>query len=493
MSKCDDIAIIGAGITGSYSAWRLRKKNLKISLYEYSNRIGGRCFTVQLPGIPDVNVEMGAMRFKPEEHELVNQVVDKLGLEVVDFELGEGPSEDSLYYLRGKHMQYNELATHSPYNLPPEYRVPISTLNWKVSNDFTVSSKNGDVIKSLDGVDLYKQSRDWYYAKYLDKETESFVKDSDSWVSGHGPDVAAVESIPVSDPSLSSPGPEPVKTIKEGFQAIPTGLVEQFLEASKKHNFYYNHHLRSLKRHKNRNYVLTFKPTTTTDGITTDIKVTRRHYGCHGNNLSSLLCTNGVVTTCAKKVILAFPRLALEHLDWEGFRQKTVEDYLKYAVKDAPASKIFFGYDKPWWRDLPLASKFAVSTTPLKQSMDFDTRVWREALRSGETVQGVGDNSIAMSSDGVYLARKYYAEVFNVSLADVPEPDSAVMSIWDQYPIGAAWYAWAPGYKWDKVQARMLKPSTEDEVYIASNVFSSASYWIQGGMEKVEEVLKYFE
>lgn len=65
LTDCDDIAIIGAGITGSYAAWRLREKSLKISLYEYSGRIGGRCFTVQLPGIPDVNVEMGAMRFKP--------------------------------------------------------------------------------------------------------------------------------------------------------------------------------------------------------------------------------------------------------------------------------------------------------------------------------------------------------------------------------------------------------------------------------------------
>ena len=63
--QCDDIAIIGAGVTGSYAAWRLRHSNLKISIYEYSNRIGGRCFTVQFPDIPDVNLEMGAMRFLP--------------------------------------------------------------------------------------------------------------------------------------------------------------------------------------------------------------------------------------------------------------------------------------------------------------------------------------------------------------------------------------------------------------------------------------------
>ena len=36
-----------------------------MSLYEYSNRVGGRFYTVKFPGIPDVNIEMGAMRFKP--------------------------------------------------------------------------------------------------------------------------------------------------------------------------------------------------------------------------------------------------------------------------------------------------------------------------------------------------------------------------------------------------------------------------------------------
>ena len=62
----DDVAIVGAGIAGAHTAWRFRNAGLKVSLYEYSNRIGGRFFTVKFPGIPDVNIEMGAMRFKPE-------------------------------------------------------------------------------------------------------------------------------------------------------------------------------------------------------------------------------------------------------------------------------------------------------------------------------------------------------------------------------------------------------------------------------------------
>ncbi|XP_045199223.2 aplysianin-A-like [Mercenaria mercenaria] len=494
MSRCDDIAIIGAGVTGSYAAWRLRQSGLKISMYEYSNRIGGRCFTVQLPGISDVNVEMGAMRFLPDDHLLVNKTVSDLGLNIVDFELGVGPSEDSLYYLRGRHMKYNELPTHAPYNLPLENRVDLKTLNWNVFKNFTVSSQNRDVLQSLDGVDLYMQSRDMYMAKYLDIETAHYIRDSDSFIQGHGPDVAAANSLPTSDPSVPSPSPRVVKTVQEGFQAIPMGLVGQFLQASDKHSLYYNRHLKCLKRHANGNYLLTFQPTTTVAGITTDIKGRR------------------AVTACAKKVILAIPRLALEHLDWEGLRQETVQDYLKHSLKEINAGKIFFGYDQPWWRQLPKATKYAVSMTPLSQTYDFgvskttskgvlntaytdgDNRIWREALRFGDLVPGVGDNSIAMTNLSVYLARKFYAEVFNIQLTDVPQPKSAVMIVWDQYPIGAAWYAWAPGYKWDEVESRMIKPSASDDVYIASNVFSSngRTGWIQGGMEIVEKVLNYF-
>ena len=65
LSACDDVAIIGAGIAGSYAAWRLRNQGQKITVFEYSDRIGGRCHTIKFPGIPDINIELGAMRFKP--------------------------------------------------------------------------------------------------------------------------------------------------------------------------------------------------------------------------------------------------------------------------------------------------------------------------------------------------------------------------------------------------------------------------------------------
>ena len=64
-NDCDDIAIIGAGIAGTYAAWRLKDLGKKVTVYEYSDRIGGRCYTSTFSDIPDVNLEFGAMRFVP--------------------------------------------------------------------------------------------------------------------------------------------------------------------------------------------------------------------------------------------------------------------------------------------------------------------------------------------------------------------------------------------------------------------------------------------
>lgn len=53
--KCEnqeiyDVVIIGAGISGSYAAYTLKKrcKNIKILILEAKDRVGGRTFTTEL-------------------------------------------------------------------------------------------------------------------------------------------------------------------------------------------------------------------------------------------------------------------------------------------------------------------------------------------------------------------------------------------------------------------------------------------------------------
>ncbi len=51
LDSCHDIAIVGAGPGGAFTAWRLRKKGLNIAIYEQLNRVGGRAFSIKIPGM----------------------------------------------------------------------------------------------------------------------------------------------------------------------------------------------------------------------------------------------------------------------------------------------------------------------------------------------------------------------------------------------------------------------------------------------------------
>ena len=85
-----EIAVVGGGVSGAYSAWRLQqaKTEAHIGLFEHSDRIGGRLYTVTLPGLPHVKAEVGGMRYIPTQHIMVACLVDHLKLAKKDFPMG---------------------------------------------------------------------------------------------------------------------------------------------------------------------------------------------------------------------------------------------------------------------------------------------------------------------------------------------------------------------------------------------------------------------
>ena len=78
----EHVTIVGAGISGTYAAWRLKDSNLKIGVYEYSERVGGRMFTRRFAEAPDLKIEFGAMRLIPGVHRRIIKAIGELGLQV---------------------------------------------------------------------------------------------------------------------------------------------------------------------------------------------------------------------------------------------------------------------------------------------------------------------------------------------------------------------------------------------------------------------------
>ena len=173
-------------------------------------------------------------------------------------------------------------------------------------------------------------------------------------------------------------------------------------------------------------------------------------------------------TTCARKVILAIPRRALEDIDWTGLKADKIRKYVTKSVKDVPAAKVFLVYDHPWWRRTKHKFTHAITDLPIRQSYDFgtsktstasvllgaymdmgDVKLWRELHRNGEYLNSSDDAlepSNMVNAKVIDAVHTYLADLHDVPVASIPQPVSGTMSLWDEYPYGAAWHVWMPGF-----------------------------------------------
>lgn len=98
------IAIIGGGIAGLYTAWRISRESgeYDITIFE-CRELGGRIRSQDL----DIGfkAELGAMRFR-RSHKLLNYLIDELAIDICDFEFN--PPK---YYVRGRRLDSTELVS----------------------------------------------------------------------------------------------------------------------------------------------------------------------------------------------------------------------------------------------------------------------------------------------------------------------------------------------------------------------------------------------
>ena len=119
-----DIAIIGAGVSGVYSAWKLKQKfpEKKIVVFEGGDHVGGRLLSVTPPHIPDMVAELGGMRILEETQPLIVALIkalnDKLPenqqIELFDFPVDE---PQNIAYLRGVYLRLSDF-TANPEKVP---------------------------------------------------------------------------------------------------------------------------------------------------------------------------------------------------------------------------------------------------------------------------------------------------------------------------------------------------------------------------------------
>lgn len=125
-----DVAIIGAGISGLYCAWRLLEHNpdQTIAIVERLNRTGGRLDTdiVDFGDRGRVREEEGGMRFNYGMKELMTLIKEMdLCDEIIDFPMGS-ENDTNRFFLRGRNFTVaeakagNNMIWSELYDLAPE-------------------------------------------------------------------------------------------------------------------------------------------------------------------------------------------------------------------------------------------------------------------------------------------------------------------------------------------------------------------------------------
>src|SRR5260221_1902758 len=103
------IAIVGAGIAGLNAALTLQDAGLSCSIYEASNRIGGRMHSDAITWA-DGMVSEWCGEFIDGNHETLHQLIKRFGLNTIDLGRGRADRAQSVMYFFNRYYSAEELA-----------------------------------------------------------------------------------------------------------------------------------------------------------------------------------------------------------------------------------------------------------------------------------------------------------------------------------------------------------------------------------------------
>jgi hypothetical protein len=406
-----EVAIIGAGTSGLYTAYRLTATNTypanQVQVFDMSNRLGGRLESVIMPGM-NFWGELGGMRYLTSQ-EIVTTLIEGYPLTEPDlkkrtpvldaqmtpvlFPMGE--PKDLYIYLRKQRLKQNawNVAQDAGEKLETRYFLNEGDLGY--SSDQLFNKIIYDVLmadawcahKYRDKISQSSSSpydytfeltsRDWddiklhlvyhfpnspyHFRKVNDLGFWNLIKDQVSQegytflanAGGYYSNTInwnAAEAFPYMIGDFAS-NPE-YKTIKEGYDSIAYALANTYMDQPGACIWSENKLITFTKDHgKNPNYTyqLTFL------NLRTNL-----HWNVYANS-----------------IVLAMPRRSLELLDQNNFffdinKHGELNYNIRSTIKE-PAFKILMGFERPWWLDLGIESGHSITDLPMRQCYYFGT------------------------------------------------------------------------------------------------------------------------
>ncbi|NWD71210.1 FAD-dependent oxidoreductase [Pseudomonas gingeri] len=520
-----DVAVVGGGVSGCYSAWRLQQVHgdtQNIALFEYGDRIGGRLFSITLPGLPNVVAEVGGMRYipGPDGHVVVDSLVKHLKLPSQDFPMGAPKpvySKNNLFYLRGKRFRYRdfvEAPEKIPYDLAWSERgfcpedLQVKVMNY-VYPGFDKLSLCQQMQVTVFGKEIWRYGFWDLLYRVMSNEGYQFMKDAGGY-DANVANASAVTQLPATEYKDTTE----FLTLTKGFQSLPLTLAAKFAKLPGKlpgkQRVQMNQRLTAISYAKDTDfpYRLHFQATTTVDGSTRD--------------------SGSPSVVKAKKIILAMPRRSLELIDSPFFSDPWLKDNLGSVLVQS-AFKLFLAYEQPWWRALGLVAGRSVTDLPVRQIYymgteceqkggeptlnsllmasynDIGTVPFWKGLEGGAPFVGhtpvnlagllksepvVPRSQFTVSDEMVRVAQMQVTQVHDQ--VELPRPYSAVYHAWDADPYGGGWHEWKANYRLDQIICRMRHPVENQQIHIVGEAYSYGQGWVEGALTVAESTLQDF-
>lgn len=487
-----DLAVVGAGVSGLYTAWRVAREAKgearNIAVFEATDRTGGRLWSIDLRDERTIPAELGGMFFSDAQTLVYDLCTRRLQLDSTAI-----TAIPDFAYLRGKRFKIDEFSKPGaiPFNLAedekglPYHELTLMALRrivpdlddyWPLNPD----SKLSDTVAHLRTVKFDDRPlHHWGFwnllSKVISNEAYLCLKDVVSAFSvfsnWNGRD--AIFSI-LSDLTGNW------YRLRNGYQRLPDALATDLAELDVPIHF--GHRLQEVRGGEGQSTVLTFD-----------------HKGSE-------------VSVFAEKAVLALPKSPLESLDPNSivYTHASLSEQLA-SVDPVPACKIFLTFDEPWWRNVPdgpgriAVDSFALSHTdlPMRQCyyLGVDPHTGEGLLlASYGDMQAVPYWSVLMSDSGrdrslrcdvPKVARKEIRrQLGEMHDIDVPEPNDAVFVDWAQPPFGGGWHAWQPGWDSSTVTRNLQSPVPGRSLHICGEAYSAYQSWVEGALTSAEAMLQ---
>lgn len=488
-----DVAVVGGGVSGLYTAWRLAidggQTGPSVALLEASDRLGGRLWSVGMNGETAIPAELGGMFFSDAQALVYSLITDVLDLPIQEIT----PTPD-FAYLRTKRFRISDFSKPDvpPYQLADDERgqtyheLLFLALRRIVPDldDFWPLDTSGSPDELVDHLRTIKFEgrylHQWGFwnllSKVLSNEAYLCLRDLvgsfamfSNW---NGYDAVLSLLWDLTGAWYKLPN---------GYQKLPDRLAEQL-------------------RHEN-------------IPIHLNSKVLRIDADNESNKVLLTLHSNETTRQIkANSVVLALPKRAITQIEGEygGLRAGPIRDALT-AVEGVPACKIFLTFDEPWWRRVPdgpgkiAKDRFAVSHTdlPMRQcyylgvdsntgqglmlasysdatAVPFWSSMMTESGRPSGLVCDVPDTAL----------REVGRQLSEMHDVEVPTPTDGIFVNWSSDPFGGGWHAWMPGWRSYEVMAELRRPLPGKGIHVCGEVSCAYQGWVEGALTSAEVLLQ---